>query len=83
MKKIITIWKDLNKTIYTGTRLKSNLLALTLVSMVCIVLGAVLTVINIVNPTNMLIPAIATTAAGIACALFAGVFKKRSIAAAT
>ena len=76
MKKIASVWGDLNRSIYTGSRLKSNLLALTLVSIVSAVLGAVLIVIDIITKQQMmLIASIATFVAGVACAVCAGILK--------
>ena len=81
LKKIAETWKELNKTIYTGRRLKANLLALTLVSIVCAVLALVLIIHNINRSPTMLIAAAATFIASAACGIFAGVLKKRGLAA--
>ena len=81
MRKIIDIWKMLGKDIYVGNRLKNNLLALTIVSVFTAILGAVMTILDLVTKTySMLIPASVTCLLGIACAFFAGVLKKRNIA---
>ena len=75
-------WHDLQQSIYVGDRLKANLIALTGVSIVTAVLGLVLIIMNIVRRDRvMLIPSILTFAGGVSCGLFAGVFKKRKIAA--
>lgn len=81
MRKISALWKELNKTIYTGRRLKANLLAITLVSIVSSVLGVVLIIIDIITKqTMMLVASTVTFVAGVACAVFAGIIKNRKIA---
>ncbi|MBP5230522.1 MAG: HD-GYP domain-containing protein [Clostridia bacterium] len=82
IKYIKDLWKTLGRSIYVGPRLKANLMALTGVSIVTALLGLVLIVMNVVQrDTVMLIPSILTFAGGVSCGLFAGVFKKRKIAA--
>ena len=49
MKKIVSLWKELGRTIYTGRRLTLNLTALTLVSLVCVMLGVILIFIDIIT----------------------------------
>ena len=81
MKKIIETLKSLNKSIYVGERLKANLKALTAISIVSAVLGAILIFVNILTgPNLLLIASIATLVAGVGCAICAGVLKKREIA---
>lgn len=81
MKKISALWKELDKTIYTGRRLKANLFAITLVSIVSAVLGLVLIIIDIVTDQKMmLIASVVTFVAGVACVICAGILKKREIA---
>ncbi len=81
MKKIVSLWKELGRTIYTGRRLTLNLTALTLVSLVCVMLGVILIIIDIITKNYpMLIPAFLTFAGGASCGIIAGVFKKREIA---
>lgn len=81
MKKISALWKELDKTIKAGRRLKANLFAITLVSIVSAVLGLVLIVIDIVTDQKMmLIASVVTFVAGAACAICAGILKKREIA---
>ncbi len=81
MKKIVSLWRELGRSIYTGRRLKLNLIALTLVSSVCVLLGIILIVIDIVTKNYaMLVPAFLTFSGGVSCGMIAGVFKKRNIA---
>lgn len=89
MKKIIrkavmavrVWWAIVSRPIYVGKRLEANLRALTAVSIVCIVLGLVLAVVNIATSQDiMLLAAFFTSLAGAGCAYYAGVRKKREIA---
>ena len=81
MKKISAIWKELGKTIYTGRRLKANLVAITLVSIVSSILGLILIIIDIITHQNMmLVASVVTFVTGVACAVFAGIIKNRDIA---
>ncbi len=81
MKALRKVWKDISTPIYVGKRLKINLLALTIVSCFTALLGAVLIVINLAAARYAaLIPSVATFLGGVACALLAGVFKKRELA---
>ena len=83
MKRLIETWRILNQSIYVGDRLNANLRALTIAGIAVSVLGAVLIVVDIVtNQPMMLIAAILTLLAASSCAFFAGVLKKREIAAA-
>lgn len=75
------IWKDLNRSIYVGDRLKANLQAISFASFVTAILGAILIVVNILkSDTTMLVAAIATTVAGVGCAFCANVLKNRRLA---
>lgn len=79
--KIRAAWKDLNRTIYVGDRLKENITALTAVSLFTTALGLVLIVFDILTQqTAMLIPSAATFLGGASCAYIAGVLKKRDVA---
>ncbi len=81
MKKMISLWRLLNKPIYVGDRLKSNLRILTIISIVSAFLGAILIVMNIsTHQIVMLIASIVTFLAGASCAVCAGVLKRREIA---
>ncbi len=81
MKKILEIWRSLNRSIYVGARLKANLTALTVISIVTAVLGLILIFINIFTAADgLLFAAIATFVGGVACAFCAGVLKNREIA---
>ena len=53
------LWKDLNKSIYTGKRLEANLKGITAVSILSVVLGIVMLIINIVQHRS--IPIISTS----------------------
>ncbi len=80
-KYVKSIWENLNRSIYVGDRLTSNMRALTLVSVVTTVLGLVLTVINIsTHQTVMLIASVITSLAGIACAYCSAIIKNRELA---
>ncbi len=81
MNKIKSFWQMLSRDIYVGRRLKNNLLALTLVSILTSVLGLVLVILDIVTKNYfMLIPALITLIGGILCGILSGLFKKRKIA---
>ena len=81
MKKIKEIWKLLGQSIYTGERLKANLVALTSVSIFTSILGIVLIIFDIVRKEYlMIIPSALTLIGGVGCGIFAGILKKREIA---
>ena len=82
MKTINSLWKTLSRSIYVGSRLKQNLLALTCVSAVTAILSIALIIMNIIkSDVVMLIPSIVTLVCAVSCGLLAGVFKKRTLAA--
>ena len=71
MKFITETWKMLGKPIYVGKRLKSNLTALTVVSIFCTALGLGLFIMNvIIKQYSMLIPCVITFLGGALCAFF-------------
>ncbi len=81
MNAIRNFWKTLGRSIYQGNRLRNNLLALTGVSIVTAILGAVLIAMNVVRgDVTLLIPSILTFAGGVGCGFCAGILKKREIA---
>lgn len=81
MKAIRKLWKDICTPIHVGKRLRTNLIALTLVSCFTALLGTVLIISNLATANyGMLIPSVATLLGGVGCGLLAGVFKKREIA---
>lgn len=80
MKQIRTVWKELNRSIFVGERLRHNLRVLTYVSLFCAVLGAALVVMDLVLGERALAPAFATLLGGLGCAYFAGIKKNRRIA---
>lgn len=74
-------WHILGEPIYLGDRLKANLRALTLASIVTALLGLVLTVMDLrSHDTIMLSAALATFVFASACCFCAGVLKNRELA---
>lgn len=78
------IWKDLNRSLYVGDRLKANLSVLTFVSLFTAALGLVLILLNVfvhkpVEPLWLLMSFV-TLFSGIGCAFCARVLKRREIA---
>ena len=84
-KRIRDTWDDLGEPIYTGQRLKDNLVALTWVSVACAVLGAVMLVLNLAqhNPLIVLLTSVSFVTGGIVSAIGSGVLKKRIISVVT
>ncbi|MBQ3270692.1 MAG: diguanylate cyclase [Clostridia bacterium] len=82
IKKLSQGWRLLNRSIYTGERLKENLLALTVVSIFTAVLGLVLMIADLLtNDMVMFVTAVLTFLSGVGCAYLAGVQKNRERAA--
>ena len=79
MKQIRTVWKELNRSIFVGERLRHNLRVLTYVSLFCAVLGLGLVIMDLVIGEKELVPAFATLLGGLGCAYFAGIKKSRKI----
>ena len=81
MGKLRELWQDLGKSIYDEQKLKSNLKAITAVSLLSVVLGIVMVTINIVQKKS--IPIIGTSVlfivAGAVSAVSSGVFKNRKV----
>ena len=78
IQKIKNAWALLNRSIYTGTRLKDNLRALTYVSLFTALLGFILLIMDLFShTTSMLVPSAATMIGGLLCAWLAGVKKDR------
>ena len=79
------LWQTLNRSIYTGERLKANLRAITAVSLFCAILGILLLTMNLfprdgsINVYRVLM-SVVTILSGAGCAYFAHVRKKREIA---
>lgn len=74
-------WRILNEPIYVGDRLKANLRALTLASIVTALLGLILTVMDLrSHDIIMLLAAVATFLFASACGVCAGVLKNRELA---
>ena len=82
MKKLRTVWEELNRSIFVGERRQNNLRVLTYVSLFTAALGLVLVVIDVrIGASGVsLIPAFATLAGGLGCAYFAAIRKNREIA---
>ena len=81
-KKLINEWHLLNRSIYTGERLKENLRALVLVSYATGLLSIVLIGINYAKGNKvMLAVSILTLLGACGCAFSAGVLKNREAAA--
>ena len=79
--KLSKVWSDLNRSIYTGKRLKDNLKALTAVSVFTMLLGLLLVIMNLVQQNySMLGPSLGTFIGGASCAFLSGILKKREIA---
>ncbi len=80
-KVLSETWNDLNRSIYTGKRLRANLRALTVVSVFTAILGFALIVLDvIVQDYEMILPSAITFLAGGICAILSGVFKRRNLA---
>ncbi len=73
-----SIWSTLNKTIYVGERYKSNMRALSYVSIVTAILSLILVVVNIAaNDMLFMVFAFVTFLASIGCWFFAMIRKNR------
>lgn len=79
--KLKELWQDLGRSIYDEQKLKSNLKAITAVSLLSVVLGIVMLTINIVQRKS--IPIIGTSVlfilAGAVSAVSSGIFKCRKV----
>ena len=76
-----SVWSNLNRSIYVGERLRSNMMALTFVSIVTVVLGLILVIVNIASHNiPMLVAAAITLLAGLACAYCTHILKNREMA---
>ncbi len=72
-------WKNLDRNIYVGERLKANMIALTFASILTALLGLVLMVVNIItDQMGMIISAFVTFLAGAGCAYCVLVLKDRN-----
>ena len=81
LESLKTEWKNLDRNIYVGERLESNLRALTFVSVVSALLGLTLLVVDIITKNlPLIIPSVATLLAGVGCAFCAHVLKNRKLA---
>ena len=79
--KLRELWQDLGRSIYDNQKLKSNLKAITAVSLLSVVLGIVMLTINIVQRKS--VPILSTSVlfivAGAVSAVASGVFKCRMV----
>lgn len=76
---IKTAWKCLDRSIYVGERLEANMLALTFASVLTVVLGFYLLIMNILTgQTDMIFASVATFFAGAGCAYCVLVLKDRN-----
>ncbi|MBR2185859.1 MAG: diguanylate cyclase, partial [Lachnospiraceae bacterium] len=81
MESLKTEWANLDRNIYVGERLESNLKALTFVSVVSALLGLILLVVDIITVNlPLIIPSSATLFAALGCAYSSHVLKNRKIA---
>lgn len=72
------LWADLDRDIYIGSRYNSNMKALFMVSIVCVVLGFILTIVNFSGGNlPMTIASVATFLAGAVCAVSTCILKTR------
>ena len=78
------VWDNLGQSIFVGTRLKNNLLALTFVSIFCALLGLTLIAINLFSGSKpmflRLLMSFVTLFSGIGCAYCSWVLKNRNAA---
>ena len=82
LRKIREVWKLLNRSIYTGERLRDNLRALTIVSIFTAILGLVLMITDLATGDKaMFATAFLTFLSGASCGYLAGVRKNREMAA--
>ena len=82
LRKIREVWKLLNRSIYTGERLRDNLRALTIVSIFTAILGLVLMITDLATGDKaMFATAFLTFLSGASCGYLASVRKNREMAA--
>ena len=82
MRKLKDTWQELNRSIYVGERLQSNLRVLTYVSLVSAFMGLVLLIIDIIQREWVMTAASCVVfLCGLGCAYFAHVKKNRRVAA--
>jgi HD-GYP domain-containing protein (c-di-GMP phosphodiesterase class II) len=83
-KRIKNTWEELNKPIFIGNRLKSNLIANVGVGSVCAIAGLVTMILNIIqNRGFVTITSLMFLIGGSVSAVSAGVFKNRRVAVIT
>lgn len=83
-ESIRTTWHELNQPIYTGIRLRNNLIAITWVSVFSALLGLIMVVINAVQHNGpIIISSFAVLFGGGISAVSAGVFHNRRVSGAT
>ncbi len=80
-QSIAITWKNLNRTIYVGERLKSNMTALAYVSIVSSLLGLILIIVDLITKEWFMLGAsILTFLSGVGCAYSVCVRKNREAA---
>ena len=84
MKRLRTVWAELNRSIFVGDRLWHNLRVLTTVAVFTAVLGLVILIIDFCIGAKgaALLPAFVTLLGGAGCAYFAAIRKNRAAACA-
>ena len=81
LQSIAITWKNLNRTIYVGERLKSNMTALAYVSIVSSLLGLILIIVDLITKEWFMLGAsILTFLSGVGCAYSVCVRKNREAA---
>ena len=81
IKSVISMWNNLDRSIYVGDRLISHMTALTLVSIFTAILGLILIIFDVVShQPAMIFASVTTFVAGVVCALCASVLNKIKIA---
>lgn len=83
--KLREIWAELGRSIYDEKRLQSNLIGITCLSILSIILGLVMLLINIIQHKSIYVieTSLAFIAAGTVSAVSSGVFRNRNISGAT
>ncbi len=83
-RKLREIWADLGRSIYDEKRLQSNMKGITCVSILSIILGLVMLLINVIQHKSIYVieTSVAFMAAGSVSAVASGILKKRNISEA-
>ena len=83
--KLREIWAELGRSIYDEKRLQSNLKGITVLSILSIILGLVMLLLNVIQQKSIYVieTSLAFIVAGTVSAVASGVFKNRNISGAT